>query len=506
MVRSELCETEMNRFNLQVIDSALFVLVLDHYSPKDIHYAAANMLHGTNLMKDKDVTQVGSCLNRWYDKLQLVVCGDGTSGLVFEHSIIDGHTALRFTSDIFAETVINFAESIVDLIHGRGMITHVIEAEVERAATMARDGPSLDVTPKKLVFELSEAILDNIYFAETALCDDISANDTHVLEFRDYGKRFITANKMSPDAFVQMSILLAYYKLYGEVVCMYEPALTKTFYHGRTEAIRGATMQAKRLCEVWWAKDSTKLDKLAALRLATEEHSRLTKEASVGLGVDRHLFALKCIAERRRDDTGERMPRFFKSEAWKMLNHTVLSTSNCGNPALRLFGFGPVVNDGFGIGYIIKSDALSYTVSSKHRQNRRYVRSLQKCLKEMQDLLQPISSVEVDRQDLRTTMRALKKEVQRLPSENSAGGYGDFWGETLMADRNSPSARNRKTLLRRESSSSRTFSKITERANSLELLSALNAFSIDIKMDDLSVTDGALEETKLAQEDMRKKS
>ena len=489
----------MNRFNLQVIDSALFVLVLDQYSPKDIHHAAANMLHGTNTMKEKDVIQVGSCLNRWYDKLQLVVCGDGTSGLVFEHSIIDGHTALRFTSDIFAETVISFAESIVDLIHGRGLITHVIEADVKRAAAMGPDGPFMDVTPKKLVFELSESTLDNIYFAETSLCDDISANDTHVLEFRDYGKRFITANKLSPDAFVQMSILLAYYKLYGKVVCMYEPALTKQFYHGRTEAIRGATMQAKRLCQIWWAKDSTKEQKLAALRLATEEHSRLTKEASVGLGLDRHLFALKCIAERRCSETGDRMPRFFKSEAWRTLNHTILSTSNCGNPALRLFGFGPVVNDGFGIGYIIKTDGLSYTVSSKHRQNRRYVLSLRKCLKEMEDLLQPISSVEVDRQDLRTAMRVLKKDIQRLPSELSAGGYGDFWGESTPGDGKPLSARNLKQMLRQESSSSRNFSKITERTNSLEILSALNAFAIDIKMDDLSVTDSSLDDAKQQQ-------
>lgn len=217
----------------------------------------------------------------------------------------------------------------MDLVHGRGLITHVIQAQIERAATALKDGPSLDVSPKKLVFELSQPILDNIFFAETALCDDISANDTHVLEFRDYGKRLITANKMSPDAFVQMSILLAYYKLYGKVVCMYEPALTKQFYHGRTEAIRGATMQAKKLCEIWWASDSTKEQKLDALRTATIEHSRLTKEASFGLGVDRHLFALKCIAERQCEEgILERRPRFFKSEAWRMLNHTVLSTSN----------------------------------------------------------------------------------------------------------------------------------------------------------------------------------
>jgi hypothetical protein len=35
---------------------------------------------------------------------------------------------------------------------------------------------------------------------------------------------------------------------------------------------------------------------------------------------------------------------------------------NCGNPALRLFGFGPVAADGYGIGYIIKEDRLSLCV------------------------------------------------------------------------------------------------------------------------------------------------
>lgn len=35
--------------------------------------------------------------------------------------------------------------------------------------------------------------------------------------------------------------------------------------------------------------------------------------------------------------------------------------SNCGNPSLRLFGFGPVVRDGFGIGYIIKGLQMKRT-------------------------------------------------------------------------------------------------------------------------------------------------
>ena len=158
-----------------------------------------------------------------------------------------------------------------------------------------------------------------------------------------------------------MSILLSYYKLYGEIVNKYEPVLTKQFFHGRTEAMRSTTPQASSLCRAWTDPSSTEDKKLEALRIATKHHGALIKQSLNGKGVDRHLYALKCIAEKK----GLTVPPFFQSKAWEALNHTVLSTSNCGNPALRLFGFGPVVNDGFGIGFIIKEDGLQYSISSK---------------------------------------------------------------------------------------------------------------------------------------------
>jgi carnitine O-acetyltransferase len=46
VTRNELCETEVNATALHVIDSALFVLVLDDYEETDINDAASNMLHG----------------------------------------------------------------------------------------------------------------------------------------------------------------------------------------------------------------------------------------------------------------------------------------------------------------------------------------------------------------------------------------------------------------------------------------------------------------------------
>lgn len=110
--------------------------------------------------------------------------------------------------------------------------------------------PALDVAPKKIGFDLSDDTTREIFFAETALGDEILASDIRVLEFKDFGKEFIVSNKMSPDSFVQLSMMLAYYRLYGQLVCTYEPVLTKSFYHGRTEAMRSATLEVKSCCEV----------------------------------------------------------------------------------------------------------------------------------------------------------------------------------------------------------------------------------------------------------------
>ena len=191
----------------------------------------------------------------------------------------------------------------------------------------------------------------------------------------------------SPDSFVQMTIMIAYFRLYGEVVNSYESVLTKKYFHGRTEAMRSTTQMAERLMRCWTSHDSSEEEKLSALRDACKVHSKFVKEASGGYGVDRHLYALKCLGEQNGIK-----PELFSSDAWSALNHTVLSTSNCGNPSLRLFGFGPVVPDGFGIGYIVKDSALQYSISSKHRQTKRYALSLHETLLEMEELLEPLDS------------------------------------------------------------------------------------------------------------------
>ena len=155
--------------------------------------------------------------------------------------------------------------------------------------------------------------------------------------------------------------------------------------------MRLATEKTLTFCKLWPNPDATNDVKLQALKVATECHSEGVKLAASGKGIERHLFALMKIAEKNSIPT----PAFFSSTGYKKLNHTILSTSNCGNPSLRLFGFGPVVQDGFGIGYIIRDSGLQFSISSKHRQTKRFAHILNQTLMDMGNLLQPLSSMSV---------------------------------------------------------------------------------------------------------------
>jgi len=182
--------------------------------------------------------------------------------------------------------------------------------------------------------------------------------------------------------------------------------MTKAYLHGRTEAIRSVQTESVDFIKAYYS-EATASQKVAALRKACERHVHLTKEAAQGMGQDRHLYALYCLLRRELDAnqstledgvakldvndkpeaTFTKMPKIFSDPGWRTLNTSILSTSNCGNPALRLFGFGPVAADGYGMGYIIKEDRLSFCASSKHLQTPRFLDTLKKYLLDAQRLL-----------------------------------------------------------------------------------------------------------------------
>lgn len=402
--RQDLASSKHNGPCLEIVDSALFVVCLDDAAPDNTGELCANFLCGTYSLTNG--VQVGTCTNRWYDKLQLIVCADGSAGINFEHTGVDGHTVLRFAADIFTEGLMLLARSInptAPTMFRAKLSPYAKSYQPTRGTAgppLPPPGYRIDPAPKKLEWSLTPEIRAGIRFAETRLSDLICQNDCQALEFKGYGKNFITSHGLSPDAFVQMAFQAAYFGLYGRIECTYEPAMTKAFLHGRTEAIR--TVQPESVTFVkTFCSDAPTNEKISALRGACKAHVGLTKECAKGLGQDRHLYALYCLLLRERDGNLEplpddpappppassTLPSIFTDQGWTLLNTSILSTSNCGNPALRLFGFGPVAADGYGIGYIIKEDGVSICASSKHLQTRRFLDTINGYLLDVQRML-----------------------------------------------------------------------------------------------------------------------
>ena len=429
-------EDSNNTECLNIVDTALFILCLDYTEPKTGSELCGNMLCGTSEVV-KGV-QIGTCTNRWYDKLQIIVCKNGSAGINFEHTGVDGHTVLRMASDVYTDTILRFAKSING--QAPSLWTSTSPDPAKRAPDSFGD---VSTTPHKLEWDMVPELSTALRFAETRLADLIQQNEFEMLEFAGYGKNFVTSMGFSPDAFVQMAFQAAYYGLYGRVENVYEPAMTKVFLHGRTEAIRAVTPESVEFVKTFWA-DNSPQRKVDALRKATQKHTALTKECAKALGQDRHLYALYCVWQRAVDEEGAEaassngmssnggsspmdgtsdgaadsshkpnsgipvdengspsgrspqapshsMPAIFADPGWDKINNTIISSSNCGNPALRHFGFGPTSGDGFGIGYIIKDDSISVCASSKHRQTRRFVDRIEAYLLEMRKLLRSVN-------------------------------------------------------------------------------------------------------------------
>lgn len=66
---------------------------------------------------------------------------------------------------------------------------------------------------------------------------------------KNYGKGFMKKCRVSPDAYVQMALQLAYYRDAGRVACTYESSMTRLFLEGRTETVRPCTIES-----VAWVK------------------------------------------------------------------------------------------------------------------------------------------------------------------------------------------------------------------------------------------------------------
>ncbi len=110
-----------------------------------------------------------------------------------------------------------------------------------------------------------------------------------------------------------------------------------------------------------------------------------------GRGFDRHLYGMLWLAKQRQQRVGNHIweiPALFRDKGWSTLRTDLLSTSNCGNHALSVFGFGPTADEGLGLGYMIKDDVISVNITSWVKGDaEKFGKFLEMVLEEMMQLV-----------------------------------------------------------------------------------------------------------------------
>uniref|UniRef100_A0A8D3E1I7 Carnitine O-palmitoyltransferase 1, muscle isoform n=1 Tax=Scophthalmus maximus TaxID=52904 RepID=A0A8D3E1I7_SCOMX len=362
----------VNRVSLDAIESAAFFLTLDDepqgYDPAktdSLDSYAKSLLHG-------------NCYDRWFDKsFTLISYPNGKMGINAEHSWADAPIVGHMWEYVLATDC--FQLGYTEEGHCKGDVNKGLPH------------------PTRLQWQIQkecQGVIETSYRSAKQIADDV---DFHAYLFSDFGKGLIKKCRTSPDAFIQLALQLAQFRVGPQIpllFCLtYESSMTRMFRDGRTETVRSCTSEAVAFVR---AMEDTSATRLGLFRKAADTHQNMYRLAMTGSGIDRHLFCLYIVSKYLGVDSP-----FLKkvlSEPWK------LSTSQTPQQQLNLVditkfpkyvgaggGFGPVADDGYGVSYIIVGENLitfhiSCKFSSADTDSCRFSQNIQKAMLDIQGL------------------------------------------------------------------------------------------------------------------------
>uniref|UniRef100_M4BXV7 Choline/carnitine acyltransferase domain-containing protein n=1 Tax=Hyaloperonospora arabidopsidis (strain Emoy2) TaxID=559515 RepID=M4BXV7_HYAAE len=324
-IRSELMAYHpVNAETLGVIDSALFMLILEDRNPTDTKQRMSLSLHGH-----------GS--QRWFDKLQVMVQPDGHLTINFEHSFSDGTVWNRWVHECWHDM-----------------------RDSDSGFASLKQMPEYDSSskPELLKWKLSNNLVEDIKKAEHHFADLAGNVDVEYLAYKRFAKKDCKQWKLSPDGIAQMALQLAFYRTHGKIAPTYESCSTRTFHHGRTETIRSATPAVEAFVGAVNA-NATHDTQRGLLVTAVGRHVEMAETAQKGLGVDRHLMALNSIAGQNGISSD-----FLTSSVRAGSTNFLISSSNVTTPFLQYFSFGAVVPHGYGVGYLLHNESMNVSFTN----------------------------------------------------------------------------------------------------------------------------------------------
>jgi carnitine O-acetyltransferase len=124
-------------------------------------------------------------------------------------------------------------------------------------------------------------------------------------------------------------------------------------------------------------------DSIALLHKAIASHVEYITAASEGKGVDRHWFGLKQLLE-----PGQEVPEMFKDPTFTYSSSWFLSTSQLNSEYFNGYGWSQVIDQGFGIAYMVNENNLQFNIVSKKLGADKMLFYLTEAANEMREMLE----------------------------------------------------------------------------------------------------------------------
>jgi len=352
--RHQLALDPTNAEHLKMMDTALMCLCLDDW----LHCEAKQEEGLANIVLPQNPA------NRWMDKsFSLVFADNGALGVTYNNSWADSFPISRFVNEVVNDSQLN-SYICPDTEPCHVNVSHQV---------------------KKLEFSMDDQLKEAVKDAREKYLTARESISWNRLLHTGLGANLCKKAGIEPEAIVQVCLQIAYHRLYLNLVSTFETCLTTAFRKGRTEVVRPTTSTAAAVVEAFNgdlnSKDRANL--LRLLRECGEAYYRLSREAALAQGWDRHLDVLKRIAPEQNQ--GE-LPEFFTDSSYVNVTKKNIISSKLGSPNMTKAGFCPCVAEGFGVAYHVRENEIDIFMSN-YKQNQKGVNGAEFCsvLKEVCD-------------------------------------------------------------------------------------------------------------------------
>ncbi|KAM0158453.1 hypothetical protein ACHAPG_004132 [Botrytis cinerea] len=358
-----------NSDTVDMIEKSAFVVCLDDGSPNTTTERSNQFL-------------LGDICNRWSDKtLQLVVCTNGESGHIFEHSMIDALAVSRFDESI-RKAILSYGESSSDLSKGQNGIngsSHINGASFINSKGSENGTNGIKHTDggewlKEYQYITTTEIELHIASLEERYSKSYSPSETYSFTGNQFGSLYLRSHNVSPKSAYQVIIQLASLMYFGYHPPSFQTISMALFNKGRVELMQAVLPETLAFTNSAFNEDVSMQARRELFIKAAKTHAATTTRISRGRGFATHLYALREVLE-----DGEESPALFNLPLYSRIRPGKLMTDNANRrEVIREMAFTMPDPENVLLHYELDDHKCDFVIKAPPKQSKIFFEAIEK--------------------------------------------------------------------------------------------------------------------------------